>query len=90
MREDIPELIHHFVKVFSERMGKPIEHMPQATMNAFVGYHWPGNVRELQNLIELAEIRWDNGMLPNPLSTQQTNSTLRFPHQVHGEITKQP
>lgn len=71
-REDIPQLIVHFVEVFSRRMGKRIEQIPQTTMNAFCGYHWPGNVRELQNLIERAVILSDNGVLPNPLSTLQT------------------
>ena len=72
-REDIRELVLHFVEVFSRRMGKRIEQIPQTTMNAFSTYHWPGNVRELQNLVERAVIRSDNGVLPNPLSTAQAS-----------------
>jgi transcriptional regulator with GAF, ATPase, and Fis domain len=60
-------LVSHFVEVFAQRMGKHIEQIPQATMNALIAYSWPGNVRELQNLIERAVIRSDNGVLPNPL-----------------------
>jgi formate hydrogenlyase transcriptional activator len=71
-RDDIPELVLHFVEVYSRRIGKLIEQIPEATMNAFSTYHWPGNVRELQNLVERAVIRSDNGVLPNPLSTSQT------------------
>ena len=71
-RDDIHQLVLHFVEVFSRRMGKRIEQIPQTTMNAFSTYHWPGNVRELQNLVERAVIRSDNGVLPNPLSTSQT------------------
>ena len=66
-REDIPQLATHFVEVFARRMGKRIEHIPQAILDAFVSYSWPGNVRELQNLIERAVIRSDNGVLANPL-----------------------
>jgi transcriptional regulator with GAF, ATPase, and Fis domain len=33
-------------------MGRRIETIPTATMEALVRYHWPGNVRELQNVIE--------------------------------------
>jgi transcriptional regulator with GAF, ATPase, and Fis domain len=66
-REDIPQLATHFVEVFARRMRKRIDHMPQATLDAFVSYSWPGNVRELQNLIERAVIRSDNGVLANPL-----------------------
>lgn len=68
-RDDIPQLVLHFVEVLSRRMGKRIEQVPETTMNAFCTYDWPGNVRELQNLVERAVIRSDNGVLPNPLST---------------------
>jgi formate hydrogenlyase transcriptional activator len=73
-REDIRALVLHFVEVFSRRMEKRIEQIPQTTMDAFIEHHWPGNVRELQNLVERAVIRADNGVLPNPLSTQQANT----------------
>ena len=79
-RDDIRQLILHFVEVFSRRMGKRIERIPETTMNAFSTYDWPGNVRELQNLVERAVIRSENGVLPNPLSTPQvsTSSVLKL------------
>jgi transcriptional regulator with GAF, ATPase, and Fis domain len=79
-RDDIRQLVMHFVEVFSRRMGKRIEHIPQTTMDAFSTYDWPGNVRELQNLVERAVIRLDNGVLPNPLSPSQDSrgSVLKF------------
>jgi formate hydrogenlyase transcriptional activator len=72
-RDDIRQLVLHFIEMFSRRMGKRIEQIPQTTMNAFSAYNWPGNVRELQNLVERAVIRSDNGVLPNPLSTSQAS-----------------
>jgi len=72
-RDDIRQLVLHFVEIFSRRMGKRIEHIPQTTMDAFSTYDWPGNVRELQNLVERAVIRSDNGVLPNPLSSSQVS-----------------
>ncbi len=66
-QEDIPALVTHFVGVFSRRMGKPIEEIPEETMAAFTSYLWPGNIRELQNLIERAVILANDGVLPNPL-----------------------
>jgi formate hydrogenlyase transcriptional activator len=79
-RDDIRQLVLHFVEEFSRRMGKRIEQIPETTMNAFSTYDWPGNVRELQNLVERAVIRSDNGVLPNPLSTSQpsTDSLLKL------------
>jgi formate hydrogenlyase transcriptional activator len=75
-REDIRQLVLHFIELFSRRMGKRIEQIPQSTMNAFIAYSWPGNVRELQNLIERAVIRSDDGVLPNPLPSSRTNTTV--------------
>jgi formate hydrogenlyase transcriptional activator len=73
-REDIRELVEHFVKMFARRMDKRIDEIPETTMDAFIAYPWPGNVRELQNLIERAVIRSDDGALPNPLPPLQTNT----------------
>src|SRR5499433_47929 len=70
-REDIRQLVFHFVEAFARRMGKNIEQIPETTMNAFIAYPWPGNVRELQNFIERAVIRSDDGVLPNPLAGSQ-------------------
>src|ERR1700741_5242141 len=66
-REDIRQLVLHFIEVFARRIGKRIDQIPQSTMKALIAYPWPGNVRELQNLIERAVIRSDNGVLANPL-----------------------
>ena len=66
-REDIPALVTHFVEMFSRRMGKEIEHIPEETLAALTSYPWPGNIRELQNLIERAVILANEGVLPNPL-----------------------
>jgi formate hydrogenlyase transcriptional activator len=71
-REDIPKLVLHFAGVFSRRMGKRIEQIPQSTMDAFSAHDWPGNVRELQNLVERAVIRSDDGVLWNPFLTAQS------------------
>jgi formate hydrogenlyase transcriptional activator len=72
-RGDIRQLVLHFADVFARRMGKHIEQIPETTMDAFIAYPWPGNIRELQNLIERSVIRSDDGVLPNPLLSSQTN-----------------
>ena len=52
--EDIPALVDHFVDMYSRKLCKHIERIPEETMSALISYAWPGNVRELQNLIERA------------------------------------
>jgi formate hydrogenlyase transcriptional activator len=72
-REDIPALVKHFVNLFSRRMGKQVDRIPQETMAAFQWYSWPGNIRELQNLVERAVILSRDSVLPNPLRNNQTD-----------------
>ena len=55
-RDDIPRLVRHFTQQFARRMGRRIETIPSAALDALVRYPWPGNVRELQNIIERAVI----------------------------------
>ncbi len=50
--EDIPLLIDHFLKHFSEEYGRKPKSMSPEAMNAFLKYVWPGNVSELMNVIE--------------------------------------
>ncbi|MBA4064381.1 MAG: Fis family transcriptional regulator [Isosphaera sp.] len=66
-REDIPELVRHFARLFAGRLGKSIDTIPSETMAALVAYPWPGNVRELQHLVERAVILTPGGELRVPL-----------------------
>ena len=74
--EDIPALVTHFVDVFSKRMGKQIDLIPADALAALCSYPWPGNVRELQNFIERAVILASNGVLPNPLPSNNQPQTV--------------
>ncbi len=71
-RDDIPRLIRHFTQLFARRMGRRIDSIPSAVMDALVRYTWPGNVRELQNIIERAVILSPGPILQVPLGDLQT------------------
>jgi len=47
-KDDIPDLVLHFLKKNSQSENKMDPH----TLRALMNYHWPGNVRELENIIE--------------------------------------
>ncbi|HEY1186834.1 MAG TPA: sigma-54 dependent transcriptional regulator [Gemmata sp.] len=51
-REDVPQLVAHFLKGFAKRDNKPVPKVAPAVWKAFEGYDWPGNVRELRNLLD--------------------------------------
>lgn len=55
-REDIPELVAHFLTIYNEENDRYVVHIQPAAMEALQDYHWPGNVRELQNYIERAVV----------------------------------
>ncbi len=83
--EDVPELVTHFVEIFSRRMGKQIDDVPAETMAAFSTYSWPGNIRELQNLVERAVILANGGVLPNPLPARRGAKGSLFSRFDHAE-----
>ena len=53
-KEDIPLLTSHFLKRYSEELGKQISQISPEALRVLVQYDYPGNVRELQNIIERA------------------------------------
>jgi transcriptional regulator with GAF, ATPase, and Fis domain len=56
-REDLPALVHHFVKRKARELK--LHHSPALAPGAIdrlMAYDWPGNVRELENLVERALI----------------------------------
>jgi len=55
-RDDIPQLAFHFLKVFSDELGKKVTEFSEGAMSALMHHDWPGNVRELENTIHRAVI----------------------------------
>ncbi len=53
-KEDIPDLVSHFLARFAADSEKEIETITPAALAALMDYHWPGNVRQLENSVERA------------------------------------
>ena len=51
-REDIPELITYFTRLYVDQEDLPYRKFSTAAQNRLRNYDWPGNVRELMNLIQ--------------------------------------
>ena len=51
-KEDIPQLVNHFITEFSSKYQRKVESIDNKSMNKLMHYSWPGNVRELRNTIE--------------------------------------
>ena len=51
-RQDIPELVHHFLAQFTEGTSLITRNISPEAMDLLVQHPWPGNVRELENVLE--------------------------------------
>jgi DNA-binding NtrC family response regulator len=51
-KEDIPELVEHFLRALAPQLGVPTIDVTHHELTFLAKYDWPGNVRELRNLIE--------------------------------------
>lgn len=60
---DIPMLIKHFLKHYSQMNNKDIKTLSMEAMKLMQQYPWPGNVRQLENAIESAVALCDGNMI---------------------------
>jgi len=50
-REDLPELVWHFVNLYARDTQRRITKLDPTMMDILAQYHWPGNVRQLRNVV---------------------------------------
>src|SRR6478672_8924800 len=72
-KDDIPELINHFVNKFSVQTGRHLSISDNA-VRLLENYVWPGNVRELEHAIERAvALETTDSIQPERLPEKITN-----------------
>ncbi len=89
---DLPLFVDHFLKKFSEEIGKEIHGMSPAAMSILERHPFAGNVRELENIIERAVVLTRNKLIqPEDLEIMSTSDdgppeiiTESVPHSVEG------
>ncbi|MDH3583012.1 MAG: sigma 54-interacting transcriptional regulator, partial [Phycisphaerae bacterium] len=55
-REDVPQLIDHFLDRYNQENERNLSLINRDLMNVLLRYPWPGNVRELENAVERAVV----------------------------------
>ncbi|WP_342249810.1 sigma-54-dependent transcriptional regulator [Sphingomonas sp. OTU376] len=55
-REDVPQLIEHYLQHYARRYGRPVPQLSPAARMALLDHDWPGNVRALRHALERAVI----------------------------------
>jgi len=58
-KDDIPLLVHHFLKQIAFHQGSPVKEIDSKAIKQLQQYDWTGNVRELRNVIERLTILSD-------------------------------
>lgn len=58
-RDDIPDLLDHYLRLYERKYAKPGRQLTAEVREALSQYHWPGNVRALRHAAERAVIMAD-------------------------------
>lgn len=83
-KEDIVELVSHFIKHYRVAFKKDIDFVPQSVINRLQEHDWPGNVRELENLIQRAVL-----MAKGKIITENDLCFDNFNDSRHNDISLQ-
>ncbi len=85
--EDIPELVRHFIALYSRKTKRVVRGVSEAAGALLEAYEWPGNVRELAHVVEQAVVMGKSEVLDvddlpeeirNPYSGVKGNKQLRY------------
>jgi nitrogen regulation protein NR(I) len=75
-KEDIPQLVDHFIRVANRKLDKHVTTVAPEALRVLENHDWPGNVRELQNVVRYAVIQTVGEMLrANSLPTSVRGAT---------------
>jgi transcriptional regulator with PAS, ATPase and Fis domain len=80
-REDIPELVAHFLDLYNEQNDRYVAHIEPRALASLQEYSWPGNVRELQNYVERAVVmatgdELTHALLPSAVASGRQPRTI--------------
>jgi two-component system nitrogen regulation response regulator GlnG len=55
--DDVPLLVQHYLRRFSQALGREVREVAPEAMQRLRSYSWPGNIRELQSVLKQALLR---------------------------------
>ena len=62
-KDDIPDLVAHFIRRLSAEEGKAVVGISREAMTMLMAFEWPGNVRQVENTVFRAIVLSDGDML---------------------------
>jgi two-component system NtrC family response regulator len=87
-KEDIPELVMHFLRKYCEKIDRKMPEIDIEAMEMLQNYHWQGNIRELEHTIERLTIIVEDDVLKpvnisNVLFNTESNSSSVVPKNIY-------
>ncbi|WP_240057519.1 sigma-54-dependent Fis family transcriptional regulator [Paraburkholderia azotifigens] len=82
-KDDLEELIEHWLRLLLERYGLAGVVFDDAARACLLNYSWPGNVRELRNAIECAVLMSRDGVI----TVSELPLEVRACPAVHGNVS---
>lgn len=62
-KEDIYLFVDHAIKKIGDRIGKGVKEISNRALKVLLRYDYPGNIRELENILEMAIVTDDDGII---------------------------
>ena len=81
-KEDIEELIRHYLRQYANDLGKPAKEISPEAIEVLKNYEWAGNVRELQNVMERAILISDGDPIKPEHLPGNIKDQASFSHQA--------
>lgn len=75
-KEDIPDLVAHFICLLSIKASKIITNIAPAELQKLMQYNWPGNIRELEHLLERSVLMTTGKTITEINILQNNNNSL--------------
>ena len=82
-REDIPNLVQHFLESIAAEQGKPVKSIEQDAVVALKEIDWTGNIRQLRNVVERLTILSDKTITKQDIDLYVSPAELHMSEHLH-------
>jgi two-component system NtrC family response regulator len=89
-RQDIPLLLEHFFKKYSETINRSPAKLTPDALEALQAYHYPGNIRELINIVERLSVICSSQLISFDDLPQEIQRTAKSPSECHTMLKELP
>jgi two-component system nitrogen regulation response regulator GlnG len=75
--EDLPALVHHYLRRFGRELGRSVHEIAPDALERLSNHTWPGNIRELQSVLKQALLQSTGSILLRRFLPQSLNKEAK-------------